>query len=54
MNFGDLNLEEERDFLSDMVQRLIRSQGRETFGDSMDLDYAWDMLEEYVKWLQTH
>lgn len=36
-------------FLRNFVSRLIRSQGRETVYQSMDLDYAWDMLEEYVE-----
>lgn len=42
---------EELEFLRGVVSRLVRSQGRETAYASFDLDYAWEMLEEYVETL---
>lgn len=39
----------ELSFLQDLVTRLWHASnaGRVTAGDSMDLDFAWDLLEEY-------
>ena len=41
---------DELQFLRDVVLRLWHSSqaGRVTANDSYDLDYAWDMIEEYT------
>jgi hypothetical protein len=54
MDFPDNQMQfedeyEELAFLRDLAQRLWHGTqaGRTTAYDSFDLDYAWDMLEEY-------
>ena len=41
------NDQEELEFLRGVVSRLYFGQGRETPNASYDLDYAWDLIEEY-------
>lgn len=43
------NDHEELLLLRRIVMGLICSAGRETVGDSMELDYCWDLAEEYVR-----
>lgn len=40
---------EELELLRRIVVGLIKSAGRETTGDSYELDYCWDLAEEYVR-----
>ncbi len=43
------NEQEELQLLRRIVTGLINSAGRETAGDSYELDYCWDLAEEYVR-----
>lgn len=41
--------QEELEYLRRIVMG-ITNNGRETTGDSMELDYCWDLAEEYCFW----